>query len=151
MMINGYDIKTKGDLLNYLTDRVIEYAPECKSSICRNTHMNEVSDVYNDTPSQAYIDAILVDFINYVGVQQGLDWGLYTEQLYKKLKTSEEWQKLCKVKVMDPDGWDRSNNYHYDWYEKKISRLEFEKRLAISTVSGGYMFGEGIWKDQEDE
>ena len=60
-------------------------------------------------------------------------------------KTSEEWQKLCKMKVLDPDGWDRKN-FQYSWYEEKITRKEFEKRILISTVYGYY---EQMWKDKE--
>ena len=48
------------------------------------------------------------------------------------LKTSEEWQKLCNIKVLDPDGWDRKN-FQFSWYEESISREEFLNRLLIST------------------
>ena len=50
-----------------------------------------------------------------------------------ELKTSEEWQKLCKAEVLDPDGWDRKN-FQFSWYEENISRSEFEKRLVLSTI-----------------
>jgi hypothetical protein len=69
----------------------------------------------------------------------------------EELRTSEEWQKLCVVQVIDPDGWDRKN-YQYSWYEEKISRGEFEKRMFISTVrnlSALAMRGDvSIWKDR---
>lgn len=51
----------------------------------------------------------------------------------EELKTSEEWQENCLVKVIDPDGWDRMN-YQYSWYEEKITKREFEKRLMVSTL-----------------
>ena len=125
----------RGELLNYLTEMVVEYVPKCKDSIYRNTHMNEL-EVEEDV-TQTYIDAILVDFVNYVGTNQNLDWGLYTYMLYPTVKTSQEWQKLCKLEIMDPDGWNRNpKNFHYEWYDKKISRKEFEKRIKQSTVSG---------------
>ncbi|MEA3421777.1 MAG: hypothetical protein U9Q97_08915 [Acidobacteriota bacterium] len=49
------------------------------------------------------------------------------------MKTSEEWQKLCRLEVLDPDGWDR-RNFQFSWYEELIAKKEFEKRLALSTV-----------------
>ena len=68
------------------------------------------------------------------------------------LRTSEEWQKIYTVKVLDPDGWDRAN-FKYSWYEEKISREEFVKRVMPSTC----MFIDGIfpgdkrqWKDQHE-
>jgi hypothetical protein len=35
--------------------------------------------------------------------------------------------------IYDPDGWDRSN-YQYSFYEEEITKEEFNKRLAYSTV-----------------
>jgi len=63
------------------------------------------------------------------------------------LRTSEEWQKICRIQVLDPDGWDRKN-YQYSWFDEKISRKEFEKRMAGSTC----VFPEdlnNIWTDQK--
>lgn len=54
--------------------------------------------------------------------------------LVNDLKTSEEWQKFDpEIKVLDPDGWNRSN-YQYSWYEEQITYLEYLKRRSISTV-----------------
>ena len=48
--------------------------------------------------------------------------------------TSAEWQNIYrKFQVLDPDGWDRQN-YQYSWYEEKIDRNEYDKRLAQSTI-----------------
>ena len=63
-------------------------------------------------------------------------------------RTSEEWQKLCEVEVLDPDGWDRMN-FQYSWYEELITREEFERRLGSSTVQFNVPFGEIIWKDEK--
>ena len=69
-----------------------------------------------------------------------------------ELKTSAEWQSLCTILVMDPDGWDRKN-FDYSWYEEKITRSEWGKRMVYSTVRGlpavdkeGNLIN--IWKDQ---
>jgi len=65
-----------------------------------------------------------------------------------ELKTSEEWQKLCKIEVLDPDGWDR-RNYQYSWHEELITRNEFEKRLGSSTCQFNTTSFFDIWKDQK--
>lgn len=68
-------------------------------------------------------------------------------------RTSEEWQKLCLVKVVDPDGWNRKN-FEYSWGEELITRAEFERRLLFSTCrynaelwSESKCQFEGIWVD----
>lgn len=52
-------------------------------------------------------------------------------------KTSKEWLELIgpssDLKILDPDGWDRTN-YDYSFNEEKIEREEFEKRLMVSTI-----------------
>ena len=50
-------------------------------------------------------------------------------------KVSSEWIKKYNYKILDPDGWDRKN-YDYSFNKEKITRVEFEQRLAISTISG---------------
>lgn len=62
-------------------------------------------------------------------------------------KTSEEWQQLCNIIVYDPDGWDRQN-YKFSWYEEKITRIEFKRRLVYSTCQWTKEYVEkGLWKD----
>jgi len=64
-----------------------EYRLGANNSLRRNSHMNEsVMESKEDVPQQV-MDALLVDFVNYVGVQQGLDYGLYTKHLRKKIKS----------------------------------------------------------------
>lgn len=70
----------KIDLLNMLTAYVKEYAPDANNSIKRNNHMN------NNTGNvilQNDIDALLVDFVNFVGMKQGVDYALYTSDLHE--------------------------------------------------------------------
>jgi hypothetical protein len=71
---------TKKELLTYLTDRAIEYAPDATKSVFDNKHMNNLSDF--DKIDQRVTEALLVDFINFIGLHQGLDWGLYTHYLH---------------------------------------------------------------------
>lgn len=52
-------------------------------------------------------------------------------------KTSKEWLALIpkkyNLKIIDPDGWNRTN-YDYSFNKEKITREEFEKRLSFSTI-----------------
>jgi hypothetical protein len=55
------------------------------------------------------------------------------------LRTSKEWDELLckpmKFKILDPDGWDRSN-WSFSWEEELITKAEFKMRVMNSTVSG---------------
>lgn len=69
---------TKIDLLDYLTAQAKEQRLDVNAALKRNTHMH----AYRGKPiSQNAIDAILVGFINSVGVHQGVDLALYTRDL----------------------------------------------------------------------
>jgi hypothetical protein len=70
---------TTGEVLQLLTNFAKDYAPIGAESIKRNVHMNEVTD--QSTISQKVLDAVLVDFINYIGSQYCVDYGLYTSDL----------------------------------------------------------------------
>jgi len=67
------------ELLEALNKFAKTYAPQAIDSIKRNSHMNNITQ---DEPiSNKVTDAILVDFINYIGMQHGIDYGLYTQDL----------------------------------------------------------------------
>jgi hypothetical protein len=52
------------------------------------------------------------------------------------LKVSSEWLKEYNIKILDPDGWDRSpKNWDYSFNKEKITRREFEMRVCLSTCS----------------
>jgi hypothetical protein len=77
---------TRGELLNFLTKEAKRYRTTALKSLKRNRHMNTLSKkdllkLRNLHSIQEFIDAILVDFINSVGVGQGIDYALYTENL----------------------------------------------------------------------
>ena len=69
---------SKIQLLNYLENQAKNYRKNCLTSIKRNKHMNQYED---EIVFQTTIDAILVDFINFIGVHQGVDYGLYTKDV----------------------------------------------------------------------
>jgi hypothetical protein len=58
-----------------------KYSEEAKTSLVRNNHMNEIKK--DEDIDQRIIDAVLVDFINFIGVKHGIDYALYTSDLRK--------------------------------------------------------------------
>ena len=68
----------KIQLLEFLTKNAKEYRKDAAASIVKNKHMNEAT---GEEVKQQDIDALLVDFINFIGVQQGADYALYTKDL----------------------------------------------------------------------
>lgn len=65
-----------------------------------------------------------------------------------ELKTSHQWYDLVpkeyKLRIMDPDGWDRSN-WGYSFNEELITKDEFMNRVGSSTVSVHNSFFNGNW------
>jgi hypothetical protein len=71
----------KSELLAFLEKEVNLYLKRgVLESICRNIHMNEYDC---EKIKQTTIEAILVDFINYVAQGQGIDYAMYTKDLKK--------------------------------------------------------------------
>jgi len=52
-----------------------KYRKESQQSLERNNHMNEIEG--GELVQQRHIDAVLVDFINYIAYKHGIDYGLY--------------------------------------------------------------------------
>jgi len=73
----------KIQLLEMLRKNATEYRKDSIASLKRNNHMNTIKDD-NQLPNQEQVDAILTDFINYIGVYQGIDYALYTSDLIEK-------------------------------------------------------------------
>jgi len=71
---------TNIELLTKLKKSADNYGHNANTSIHINNHMNNITT--NKKIDQDIIDAILVDFINYIGMQQGVDYALYTRDLY---------------------------------------------------------------------
>jgi hypothetical protein len=76
----------------------------------------------------------------------------YDSDLYdlieEELKTSAEWQKLCKIKVISPKGWVDGFGGE-GWNKDKITRSEFERRVVLSDIdfSATPKVLSNIWKD----
>lgn len=67
---------TKIELLEMLKKCAIEYIKD-KNSVSRNQHLTMLSE----EPSENIKDAILTDFINYVGMKQCVDYALSVDDL----------------------------------------------------------------------
>ncbi len=88
---------TRGELLKMLTRCAADYYRDAAKSIKRNKHMNELDKkdwdkIKKEMPvlAQKIIEATIVDFVNFVGIWQGIDYGLKTKHL------PEEFQKNKK-------------------------------------------------------
>ena len=84
---------TRGELLNLLSEEAKKYHIEALASVERNRHMNNLSPQdlrrlrKKQQLTQRLIEAVLVDFINNVGVGQCLDYALYTKHLTPRNRT----------------------------------------------------------------
>lgn len=67
------------DMLELTKGYADKYRKEAQLSLERNNHMNEIKS--GEMVQQRHIDAVLVDFINYIGVKHGIDYALYTKDL----------------------------------------------------------------------
>ena len=56
----------------------------------------------------------------------------------EELRTSYEWAtdgRYAELTIMDPDGWNRGeDDYQFSFYEEKITKDEFERRIMNSTI-----------------
>lgn len=69
---------------------------------------------------------------------EDIDWRTTEQKTAEKKKkmTSSRWLATDEFKgyiISDPDGWDREN-WEYSFYKEKITKADFEQRLAASTV-----------------
>ncbi|MBU2633228.1 hypothetical protein KJ751_01860 [Patescibacteria group bacterium] len=101
---NIYKGKPKGihgsDFLAILASMAGDYHRECLESIVRSKHMNDLneSDIgllkRKQVFFQKFADAILVDFINFIGAEQfGIDYAIYTRHLSEEYKKNREKEK----------------------------------------------------------
>lgn len=65
------------EFLENIKEFAIDYREESIDSLQRNSHMHNASGA----PNQEDIDAVLIDFINFIGRKYGVDYGMYAEDL----------------------------------------------------------------------
>ena len=74
---------TKGELMKMLESYSREYRISANDSLRRNSHMNDKVMLRRKDLDQELIDALLVDFVNYIGSRQGLDYGMYVKHFFE--------------------------------------------------------------------
>lgn len=67
------------EMLKKTTEYAKKYRNEAQQSLERNNHMNQIED--GEQVQQRIVDAVLVDFINYIGMNHGIDYGIYSKDL----------------------------------------------------------------------
>ena len=73
---------TREMVLNAITSYAKVYRDKANESIQDSKHMNNIRG--DEVIDQRHIDAVLVDFINFIGVSQCVDYALYTSDLTDK-------------------------------------------------------------------
>lgn len=68
------------EFLEFLTRRAKKFRLD-RGHYKRNEHMHRITE----PPSQEVIDAVLVGFINDIGISRGIDYALYTTDLEKDI------------------------------------------------------------------
>lgn len=68
------------DLLQLIEKTAKEYRVDAQDSLDRNSHMNHLKKEF---VTQKVIDAVLVDFINFMAMKQCIDYGLYVSDFTK--------------------------------------------------------------------
>lgn len=69
------------EIIEQIKKHADKYSEDAKASLVRNNHMNDIEN--NEEIEQRVIDAVLVDFINFIGIRYGIDYALYTSDLRK--------------------------------------------------------------------
>jgi len=70
------------DYLEIMTESAMKYRLDAQGSIKRNSHLTNVIPLFYI--DQEDVDAVLVDFINYIAYTRGVDYELCTKDLSKE-------------------------------------------------------------------
>jgi len=91
-----------GEYMRILSERAAEYHKGALRSVRKNSHMNDLDSrdkkLIETMPefSQKLAEAVLADFLNFVGVGFGLDSGIYTKHFEEDLRKLEEKKRKTK-------------------------------------------------------
>lgn len=94
----------KREYMNVLERCAAEYCPAALVSIKRNQRANNLSEIdfkiINITPwaSQRFTEAVIIDFINYVGCFHGLNEGFSVKYLAEEMEKNKKLGKRKKKK-----------------------------------------------------
>ena len=97
---------TKGEFMSIIVEGAKRYVKaDAMASIKRSKHMNDYDAERGGVDNNnALIEAAIVDLINFMGMEQGLDFALYTkdlkeaEQCVRCHKYFEEGKPTCECK-----------------------------------------------------
>jgi len=82
------------EMLNLLTEHAKKYSPGGHESVVRNSHMHDADITYIDSD---VVDAVVVDFINSIGMRQCVDYALNASDLHDEKKPScEQYEKTVE-------------------------------------------------------
>jgi len=128
---------TTGRYLEYLTTFAQEYRKGALKSIMRNRHMNDIDPVEikqfirkesNERLLWDTIDAVITDLVNFAGVRMGVDYALYSYDVYwpeardfrrkmdeekdllKRVQMEQEWEsqlERCRKRPIESRGEER--------------------------------------------
>ena len=70
-------MNTKKELMDYIEWEAKNYLLHVNKTFSRNKHLHK----YKGKINIKYTEAILVDFINCIGISQGLDWATNIEYI----------------------------------------------------------------------
>lgn len=70
------------EFLDHITRYAKQYAPVGVASVLRNRHMNQITE--ESAPTQQQVEAVVVDFCNFMGGKCAIDLALYTQDLQRR-------------------------------------------------------------------
>jgi len=136
----------KIEYLNGLTEHAKNYREDAQKSIARNKHMNNVK---GETVSQDVIDAVLVDFINYIGVKSWLDYGLYTSDFEKLKVPSFDINRKDLYEYDKPELFERTKNRLLEITELGMTECGNGEFGYKGVMSGLYI--EKVWSYSDED
>jgi hypothetical protein len=75
---------SKGELMQMLVKNGQHFVKRWEQHLRDGRHMHELGQAAIDAMADNQVDAIVTMFINYVGMQQGVDLALYAPDLRKE-------------------------------------------------------------------
>jgi len=78
---------TRGAFMSIIEMISRDYYKDAPQSILRNNHMNNLKG--DEIIPIKLMKSTIVDFINFIGTKQGLDYGMYIKDLYNERITND--------------------------------------------------------------
>jgi hypothetical protein len=118
---------TRGDILKMITAMAQKYVPFARKSVLRNSHMHRYTGAPGDVP-QTFVEAVVVDFINFVSTSIGVDYGLCTKHLAERERITSVWEHtICRPHQLAA---------HLNML--LASQPDSERKALFDTITDGY-------------